>query len=399
MAEEKKKIESEEEMKARLKEEIMAELMAELKEEKKSDSSKLKDNNENDEKKQENKETKVSFEKYNDKGLKEVNEINRKERIVESKKEIKKFELPKAPEENGKTNSISLIIILVALIAVAIAIIFLPDIYKLLHKETPSNYKDPEVVDDNPSEKLEEITLKSSIISKLNYPIMRNSKYDNNTYYKKESITMSQFSNNDILYNAFIHIYKGNIADYNEKYNGNYCGTDETKKTFNAKYIDARIANLFTKSTEYKHANFTVPKNNPDTNYIGTWKYDSKNNRYIYYGDCSNNSGIGDFAYYDLKVPYKAEGLKKNTVIEISNYMAFAKLDLKTKKYTIYSDVEMTNSLSDGTLTTNDHESELNTIFSKYIETNQNLNKYKYIFSSNDCSYKDYCFEKGEWIK
>lgn len=402
MAENKNKVETEEEMKKRLKEEIMAELMAELKEEKK-DSSK-KEITEEEEiieetKKEEEKKPRVSFESYNDKGLKEVNELNKKDRVKVEKKEFKKFNLPKAPEDDGKNNNLSLIIVFIALVAVAVIIFFFPDIYKLINRGTPSTTKDPDIVDDNPTEKLEKITLNSEILTKFNYPIMRNSKYSTNTYYKSESITMSKFNNNDILYNAFIHIYKGNIAEYTEGYTGQYCGTAETKKTFNAKYIDARIANLFTKSTDYKHADFTVPSTNTDTTYTGTWKYDSKNNRYIYYGNCNNNNATGDSVYYDLKVAYKAEGLSKNTVIEVSYYMGFAKVDLNTKNYTIYSDVEMTTALSSGILVTANYETELNNIFSTYIETNTNLNKYKYTFSSNDCSYKDYCFEKGEWIK
>jgi hypothetical protein len=387
-----KKIETEEEMKKRLKAEIMAELRDELKADDKAEPVK-----EKAEKNKEEKAAKVTFEKYNDKGLDEVNELNRKDRTREEKKEFKKFSLPKAPDDS-ETGSLNLVVVLVALIGMAVLIIFLPDIYKQFNKEKPSSYVDPNASNTNPPVELEKITLSSKIIDKFTYPIMRNSRYSVNTYYSKNSITMSEFSNNDILYNAFIHVYKGNLADYKGSYNSEYCGTAETKKTFNANYIDARIANLFTKSTEYTHANFVVPNTNRLTEFVGTWKYDSKNNRYIYYGDCVGEKSVST-VYYDLKSAYEAEGTEKNTVISVSYYMGFAKINTNTKEYTIYSDLELSTALTTGTLTTNNYENELNQIFNTYLETNKNLKKYKYTFSNNDCSYKDYCFEKGEWIE
>lgn len=411
MAEDNKKIESEEEMKKRLKEEIMAELMVELEEEKSNSKSESKnDKSDSKEKEEIGEETatnkkedeeskiKISFEGYNDKGLKEVNEINRKDRTRTEKKELKKFNLPKAPDDS-ETGSLNLVVILLALIGMAVLIIFLPNIYKFFQKETPSSYVDPNDDDGNKVEELEKITVSSSILSEFTYPIMRNNKYAKTTYYTKDSITMSEFSNNDILYNAFIYIYKGNVADYKGKYSGEYCGTDTTKKTFNAKYIDARIANLFSKNTEYKHATFTVPINNTTTEYIGTWQYDVKNNRYIYYGNCSTDANPKTMAYYDLKVAYEAKGLEKNTVIEVSYYMGFATVNPTTKAYNIYSDTGLSTALLSGTLTTTNHEKELEQLLTTYIETNKNLSKYKYTFSNNNCSYKDYCFEKGEWIE
>lgn len=397
MAEDNKRIESEEEMKKRLKEEIMAELMEELKEEKKSD---LKDESLAEEKpnKKEEEKHKISFDNYNDNGLKEINEMNRKDRTRTAKKEIKKINLPKVPDDS-ETGSLNLVVILVALISMAVLIIFFPNIYSFFQRETPSDYVDPNNSNKDPEEKLEKITLSSSILSKFTYPIMRNNKYNKTTYYSKNSITMSEFSNNDILYNAFIYVYKGNISDYKGTYSGEYCGTSETKKTFNAKYIDARIANLFTKSTEYKHATFTVPVNSTTTDYKGTWKYDAKNNRYIYYGDCSTETTQKTLVYYDLKSAYEAKGLEKNTVIEVSYYMGFATVNPSTKQYNIYSDVGLSTAILSGNLTTANHETELNQLFNTYLETNKSLSKYKYTFSNNDCSYKDYCFEKGEWIE
>ena len=79
--------------------------------------------------------------------------------------------------------------------------------------------------------------------------------------------------------------------------------------------------------------------------------------------------------------------------------MGFAEVNATTKNYTIYSDASMSDVLTTGTLTKDNYESELEEVFNAYLQTNHSAKSYKYTFSSLNCSYQDYCFEKGEWVK
>lgn len=381
--EEEKKFETEEEMKRRLKKELMAEILDEIKEEK---------------------------------GLTELEEIiedDEEEEIVEEKpklrEEKKEEEVPEKkvkkeplPPQDPKEAKASLILAVVCFAIIGIGIFFFSNIYDFIQDLTMRPPKeDPVISNKNPEPIYEEITLKSEVVGTFTYPIMRNSQYSADTYYKRDSITMSDFSNNDILYNAFIHVYIGNLEDYKGGYIETYCGTDATKKAFKARYIELRMDNLFSKNTKFTHGSFTVPSNNLITTdigktYAGKWNYDSINDRYIYYGNCAGTPS-GGTEYYDLLSAYQATGKQKNTVIEVSYYIGFAKVNSATKEYSIYSDVAMTHLIDSGTLTTGNHMNELNNKFAQL--PSNNLSKYKYTFSSNECSYKDYCFEKGEWLK
>ena len=378
--EEDKKFETEEEMRNRLKKEIMAEILQEIDEEKK-------------EKKSEPMETEEKVVKEEPK----VEEVKKEE----NKSSLKEKKAP-LPPRDPKEAKASLILAGVCFAIIGIGIYFFSDIYDFIQDITFNPPKeDPIISNTNPEPVYEVITLKSEVVGTFTYPVMKNSQYSGDTYYKRESITMSDFSNNDILYNAFIHIYAGNLADYRGGYITTYCGTDATRKTFNARYIEVRINNLFSKNTKYSHADFMVPSNKSITTdvgktYVGKWIYDSMNNRYIYYGNC-DGAPSGGTEYYDLVNAYQATGKEKNTIIEVLYYVGFAKVDTATKAYSIYSDVAMTQLINSGTLTSNNHMDELNATFSQL--PNGNLSKYKYTFSSNNCSYKDYCFEKGEWIK
>lgn len=385
--------ETEAEMRARLKEELKAELLAELKDEQAKEEKKTNTNVYPSDIE------KVKANPNDDRGVKEATELlNRDKQFATKNDGPKMYQLPQAKDEETGSLSIVLVIIVVALIIASY--IFLPKIYKwVANKETPSTYVDPDKDnEEEPSVELEQITLSSKSVQNLTYPIMRNNPYTSKTYFSKSVLNIGDLSNNDLLYNAFIHIYKGNIATYTGGYSGEYCVAEDEKKTFNAKYIDARMENLFTKSVEYEHKTFKVPSTNGDTTYVGTWKYDSKNNRYIYYGDCNPVSKTTT-EYYDLKVAYDAKGLEKNNIIEVYYHIAFAKINTSTMKYNIYSDAAMKNSILSGELKTKNYESELQEIFSTYVNEQKETSKYKFTFSKQDCSYQNYCFEKGEWIE
>ena len=383
-----KKVETEEELRARLKEELKAELLAELKEEqKKSSDNGIKNKG-------------VKFDKYNDRGIKEATELLNKDKTFVKKEDGPKiYHLPQASED-ASNGTFSIVLIVVVIGIIIASYMLLPKVYQWMHSEgTPSNYEVPaDDEEEPPVVELEKMTLKSDTVKKLTYPVMRNNPYSVKSYYANNVVNIGDFSNNDLLYNAFIHIYKGNIGAYDGEYGSDYCGSVNTRKTFNAKYIDARMNNLFTETVEYEHETFTVPSTNTKTPYVGTWKYDKKNHRYIYYGDC-NPTKTSKTKYYDLRVAYDAKGLEQNTIIEVYYYMGFAKVDETTKKYTIYSDANMKNSILNGTLITDDYNKELNDAFYNYVSAKNETGKYKFTFSSTNCSYDNHCFVKGEWIE
>lgn len=405
-------VETEEEMKARLKKEIMAELLDELKsdnvdsknmvENKKSVDS-FKKEEASEEKKVMMPKSEIHSASYKDDAIQPLAGTYKGKKLPEKQDKLpSKIELPKAPE--GGNSTATLVVLCVAGVLLIIAVFFFPKIDSFLsewrlQRNVPKPQSNTNTTSNSNEQTYDPITLESKELTTFTYPIMRNTPYDKISYYNRSSVTMSEFSNNDILYNAFIHVYNGNIADYVGSYNGTFCGSATQHKTFNAKYIDARINNLFTTETEYKHADFSVPVTNKDTSYVGTWKYDKRNNRYIYYGSCSNQTKKNDL-YYDVSSIYDAEGIENNTTIYARYYVAFAHVDGSNGNYTLYSDAEMTNVLATGSLTSNNYQQELNTAFTKYLESGKDTVKtYQYTFSRNNCSYQDYCFVKGEWTK
>lgn len=385
--------ETEEELKKRLKEEIMAELLEEMKAEKKESK---KEKEETPKKLSPLPESKVHFDSYNSKELESVNEMNRKERTMKPKKDVpKKVHIPQAEEETSSKSSIVLLV--VSAVVIAVTIFCFPAIGRFIDNVTVKREKIPKTTNSNSNEPTyEKITVDSKVLSNFTYPIMRNSEYSKTSYYQKDSITMSEFSNNDILYNAFVHVYTGSIATYNGSYGANYCGKG-IRKMVNEKYLTARIENSYSRKTNYKHATFVVPSTNKDTQFVGTWYYDSKLKAYIYYGDC-NPIEPTNILYYDLTDMYDANGNSNNTVIDVSYHIAFAEVNASSRQYKIYNDASMTNVISSGELTTNDYEKELNQIF-KDLSKDSQVKSYKYTFSTADCAYQDYCFEKGEWIE
>lgn len=385
------KHETEEELKARLKEELKAELLKEIKEE------------ERKKKKTtppvfEPSTSTVKFDSYNDRGIKEVVELNGRDKKFGKNDAPKMMRgLPQAPVED--TGSLNFVLIFVVLLLIVGSYFAMPKIYVMLTSEKDEKRKPVQVEEpEEPVVELENITLQSKVIGTLTYPIMRNNPYSQKSYYNIPSVTVSNFSNNDLLYNAFVQIYKGNIATYQGELGSDACVAGNNKKVVNAKYIEARMDNIFSKSAEYDHASFTVPSTNESTPYKGIWKYDARNHQYIYYGNC-NPTKPSRITYYDLIMAYEAKGLEKNTLIEVYYHIAFAKVDSTTNQYEIYSDAAMKNKILSGTITTDNPEAEVESVFSSYIIDGNEASKYKYTFSNLDCSYQDYCFEKGEFIE
>ena len=103
--------------------------------------------------------------------------------------------------ENKKEKNNGLFIIIL-LVIVLIIVLFLPNIYKFVEKQ-----KLPKIEVTKQEQKEEEKTISEDVLETIHYPIMRNSIYDSNTYYSLDTFTISNMSNNDILYNAFMDIY------------------------------------------------------------------------------------------------------------------------------------------------------------------------------------------------
>ena len=272
------------------------------------------------------------------------------------------------------------IVILLVFILIGVLIFFLPDIYNKVQELTAPKVEKIEIKKDNDKKK-EVITIDSDIVKELTYPIMRNDKYNMNTYYALDVFTTDNLSNNDILVNAFLDIYDGYLVDHGS------VGCASNSKEFDASYIVSRIKNIIGKDVKYNLEDFTVP--NVSNKYVGDWKYDGNSNTFVYYGNCSNSKG--NTIYYDLSKLYKLDASKDNNVLTLYHYVGFAKV--VGNNYTIYNDYNMTNEVSSGTI--NDL-SELDNVFDN-LDMN-NFNTYKYSFKKGLCSYDNYCFYKGEWV-
>lgn len=267
----------------------------------------------------------------------------------------------------------NIVFIIILFVIVVLGVFCLPDIYKSLNKaEKPNTQKEER---EEEKEKKDSITIESKVIKELSYPIMRNDKYKIESYYQLDSITLNDFSNNDILYNAFLDIYTGYLVNHDK------VGCTTNSKQFDANYLRSRIKNIISKNIKYTLEDFMVPNINGSTDYIGNWKYDSNKDIFIYYGNCEKNDS--SIIYDELKKLYKVESSLDNNIIYLYYYIGFVKNE--DNNYTIYKDSYMKEEV----YKTND----LNTIdYSKF-------NTYKYTFEKGLCSYENYCFYKGEWIK
>ena len=258
---------------------------------------------------------------------------------------------------------------------VLVIVLFMPKIYQLIE-----NKKLPEV-EEKVEEKIEhKKEVDKDVLDSLYFPIMRNSKYESNTYYSLDTFKVSNMSNQDILYNAFMHIEEIVMDSNGVK------GTCTTlSKQFDSKYLNLRIKNVLGKNVKYTLSNFYVPEDS-NSNYKGNWTYDSVNSRYVYNGICSTKAT--NITYYNLEQFIKAE-YNKNDII-VYYYVGFAKIE--GESYTIYSDAKMTNVLSSGKGTID----QVNELFEQMDNKDKKI--YKYTFKNSLCSYNDYCLYEGKWI-
>ena len=262
-----------------------------------------------------------------------------------------------------KNDNKSNVFVIVLFGFIAVCVLLFPKIYSVLEKTTL-----PEV--EKTKEAKEEKVIDDNLLDSVHYPIMLTNIHFKDTYYTQDVFKISDMSNDDILYNAFIDIYEGYIKN-NE---------------FNAEYIDLRIKNILGKNVKYTLKDFEVPSGSP-SNYIGKWKYDSKNSKFTYSPYYGNNNYQD--TYYVLEDFIKAGFNNKDLIIY--KYIGFAKVS--SNNYIIYKDANMTNELTTGTFT---NIEDLNNVFKKI--NNEDKKIYKYIFKDSLCSYNEYCLYEGRWV-
>lgn len=266
-------------------------------------------------------------------------------------------------------------IIVLFVISVVLVLLF-PQIHDFIE-----DFKLPKINNNKVKEEVKKKVVDEEILSNLHYPLMRNGVYSATTYYSLDKFTYSDMSNNDILYNAFLDIYEGNMTPYEGVTN-----CTNISKQFQDDYIKLRIKNIIGKSVNYNLADFIVEEGN-DSPYIGTWQYDAVNSRFIYTGLC--NTGDTSVKYYDLTEFIKAS--YDNDDIVVYNYVGFAKVI--DNMYYIYSDASMQNEISTGNFI---NVEDLN---SKFKNINKKSKKvYKYTFKDTLCSYNEYCLYEGKWV-
>lgn len=301
---------------------------------------------------------------------------NIKEKEISKKVQEEKIE--KNVEENFEYDKNSIKFILILFVILFVLILCIPKIYKFVE-----NAKLPKIEVKEKIDEVEERILDSETLSGIHYPIMRNSIYDANTYYSLDKFSISDMSNNDILYNAFLDIYEGNIISLNKKGN---CTTQS--KSVNSIYMKFRIENILGKNVSYSFDSFYVPEDS-NSNYKGNWIFDSSSNKFIYQGLCKSKAA--STTYYDLEEFISADYDGDSDDIIVYYYVGFAKV--VNNNYTIYSDPSMTKKIEEGVFTSIE---DLNT---KYKNINKkHKKKYKYIFKNTLCTYSEYCLYEGKWL-
>lgn len=276
---------------------------------------------------------------------------------------------------NNEENKSGLLIIILLSI-VCVLILFFPKIYDFINSFSMPKVEKLPTTENEEIKKIDE-----GVLETIHYPLMRTSIYNSNTYYSLDTFKIDNLSNNDILLNAFLDIYEGNMTPYE---GASYCTT--ISKQFNEKYLKLRVKNIISNKIQYTLENFYVPED-LDSNYTGTWNYDSVNNRFIYIGLC--NSSATNIKYYNLEQLIKIE--YDNDDIDAYYYVGFAKVE--GNNYIIYKDANMTQELDRGTFISLDN---LNKIFENMNKKDKKI--YKYKFKNNLCSYNDYCLYEGKWI-
>lgn len=308
--------------------------------------------------------------------------------------EVKDNNIYYSPKEEKQGEKGSIAILFVCAIIIGISLFLFPKISKYF-EEKRNNNKKPVVEQKKEEEKVyEKLKMDDDVVKNAKYPIMHIDTSNKKTYYSLDKVTSSSFSNSDLLYNALSRIDDKNMANYTGSYNGTYCG-GSNKKIVDSRYFKLRLEHIFTKKVNYKNSDFNVPTNNNGTKYYGLWKYDSKLDKYIYYGDCNSNKS--DTLYFEINVPYEVDNSDKNIEMYIYNYIVFASVNTSNNTYTLYSDYEYKNKIDSGKLTTNEYVKELKQKINNMSK--DSYKKYKYTFSIVDCPYQDYCFISGEWVK
>ena len=273
----------------------------------------------------------------------------------------------------------NVILIIVCVIIVTLGLVFMPSIYKYVTEKKLGSNELNITEEKNKEETKEKITLESEILKELVYPVMHNDITTADTYYKLDEVSISDLSNNDILYNAFLQVYPGYFED------AGTLGCANQSIKFSKNYIELRIQNIFGKDTGYNLTDFTVPTGSL-SDYIGTFKYDSSNNQFIYYGNCNKtNTAVN---YYDLKSIYDVKMSEDENELKVYYYVAFLKVE--NNKYILYNDYNYTNEISNGNFESLD---KISAMLSKL-----DVEKYEYTFKKDICNYDSYCFYQGKWI-
>lgn len=259
---------------------------------------------------------------------------------------------------------------------VVIVLVFcLPSLYNCIEK-----LKMPKIIDKEEKNKDEKKEVTQEILDSIHTPKFRSSIYESNTYYLNNTFTVSDMTNNDILYNAFLGIEGVNIKSYSGRVS---CTT--TPKIISDVYLTLRIQNILGKDIKYTLDSFYVPEDS--SIYPGTWTYNSSLKSFIYEGLCtSKNKNV---AYYDLSQFIKAQ--YENDDIIIYNYVGFAKVEGNT--YKIYKDASYTQELTNGTFISEDN---LNDVFASLNKKDKKI--YKYTYKDTLCKYNEYCLYKGEYV-
>lgn len=281
----------------------------------------------------------------------------------------------KEKKENSQNGTLMLILLAV----VAVFVLFFPKIYNFVSLISVPKVEVNKTNENNNQNEAKE--LDENILETIHYPLMRSSVYDANTYYSLDKFTINDLSNNDILLNAFLDIYEGNMTPYE------FTGACTTiSKQFSKQYLVFRIQNILSNKIEYTLTDFYVPED-LDTQYVGTWNYDSINNRFVYVGLCGSKAT--NIKYYDLEELIKIE--YNDNDIDAYYYVGFAKVE--GNSYTLYKNPNMTEEITNGTFTSLE---DLNSIYKKLNKKNKKI--YKYTFKNTLCKYNEYCLYEGKWV-
>ena len=273
---------------------------------------------------------------------------------------------------NNKKGNSALIIIL--LMIVLVVVFCFPVINKFVVKVS-----NPKIHSNNKS-KMEEKKFNADIIEDIHFPNMRNSIYSDYTYYSLDKFSISNMKNSEILLNAFLDIYEGNITSL-----GTPAKCGGTSATFEQKYIELRIKNILGRNLKYNLEDFEVPSGS-NSKFVGKWRYDSANKKFIYEGECNKISN--SIKYYDLK--QLKEGKYEGSDLVLYYYVGFAKIE--GNRYTLYSKPDMKEIIANGEFV------DLDSLQNIFDATSSNKKKiYKYVFKNSICTYNEYCLYEGSW--